>query len=140
MQARQRCADPRILSPPPSVDSHLRFAFATAFAIVCMQSRIHSPSASAVSTTMWISSSSQANSLYRPNYLYTVSGKKSLQFFMCNFNKFEVIFIIFGTNHTHLRLHFTKILENFSTYISMSLFSADVIVTSSKMPLLLYPG
>jgi len=32
-------------------------------------------------------------------YTYTVSGKKSLQFFMCNFNKFKVIFIIFGTNH-----------------------------------------
>jgi len=30
---------------------------------------------------------------------YTVSGKKSLQYCMCNFNKFKVILVIFGTYH-----------------------------------------
>jgi len=37
--------------------------------------------------------------------IYTVSGKKSLQYFMCNFIKFEVIFIIFGTNHPETPLY-----------------------------------
>jgi len=37
--------------------------------------------------------------------IYTVSGKKSLQFFTCNFNKFEVIFTIFCANHPETPLH-----------------------------------
>ena len=37
--------------------------------------------------------------------MYTVSGKKSLQYFMCNFNKLKVIFIIFGTNHPKTPLY-----------------------------------
>jgi len=36
---------------------------------------------------------------------YTVSGKKSLQYFMCNCNKFKDIFIIFGTNHPESPLY-----------------------------------
>jgi len=31
--------------------------------------------------------------------------KKSLQYFMCNFNKFKDIFIIFGTNHPETPLY-----------------------------------
>jgi len=37
--------------------------------------------------------------------LYTVSGKKSLQYFMCNLNKFKGIFIIFSTNHPETPLY-----------------------------------
>ena len=38
--------------------------------------------------------------IYNVKTIYTVSGKKkSLQYFMCNFNKFKDIFIIFGINH-----------------------------------------
>jgi len=36
---------------------------------------------------------------------YTVSEKKSLQYFMCNVNKFKDIFIIFGTNHPETTLY-----------------------------------
>jgi len=37
--------------------------------------------------------------------LYTVSGKKSLQYCMCNFNKFKDIFIMFGINHPETPLY-----------------------------------
>jgi len=37
--------------------------------------------------------------------IYTVSGKKSLQYCMCNFNIFKDIFIIFGTNHPETPLY-----------------------------------
>jgi len=32
-------------------------------------------------------------------HIHRVRKKKSLQYFMCNFNKFKDIFIIFGKNH-----------------------------------------
>jgi len=38
--------------------------------------------------------------------IYTVSRKKkSLQYFMCNFNKFKDIFIMFGKNHPETTLY-----------------------------------
>jgi len=46
---------------------------------------------------------SSVNELEPP--IYTVSGKKSLQYFMCNVNKFKGIFIIFGTNHPETPLY-----------------------------------
>ena len=37
--------------------------------------------------------------------IYTVSGKKSLVYCVCNCNKFKDIFIIFGTNHPETPLY-----------------------------------
>ena len=38
-------------------------------------------------------------------FIYTMSEKKSLWYFMCNYNTFKDIFIIFGANHPESPLY-----------------------------------
>jgi len=54
----------------------------------------------------------QSGYVFGPSCIYTMFRKISLQYSIHNFNKFKYIFIPFGKNH--LRLHFTKILDNFA--------------------------
>ena len=69
--------------------------------------------------------------------VYIVSGKKSLRYFRHIFDKLKPIFIFFGRSCPEYSLYLT--VEIFSLYIGMSLRRADVIMTSSKMPLLMNP-
>jgi len=65
-----------------------------------------------------------------------MSGKKSLRYFRHIFDKLKPIFIIFGKSRPEYSPYST--VEIFSLQIAMSLCTADVIMTSSKMPLSLY--
>jgi len=57
----------------------------------------------------------------------------------CKFNKYKgLFFIMFGTNHPKTQFYYS--IRKLSPYISISLLSADVIVTSSTMPFSLYLG
>jgi len=67
---------------------------------------------------------------HKASHYYTVSGKKSLQYFRYIFDKHKLIFIIFCMTCPEYSL--PKTVEIFSLHIGMSLRTADVIMTSLK--------
>jgi len=64
--------------------------------------------------------------------IYTVSEKKELQFSLNNFNIYKRIFTIFGTHYPEDTFYLQHVKFAFEIYLSLC--SADVIMTSSKMP------
>jgi len=61
--------------------------------------------------------------------MYTVSGKKSPSFIICNFNKFQNMLIIFDKNYSDTSL-FKLTYIKFTPKIYVSLSIADVIMTN----------
>ena len=71
-----------------------------------------------------------------PSLPYTLCPeKKSLHFFLNNFKKFPLIFIISGAHYHNDTLYKKHLKLVFKIHFSLSL--ANLIVTSSKMPFLL---
>ena len=69
--------------------------------------------------------------------IYTVSGKKNLQSSVNNFNEFKRIFTVFATHYADDTFWSKHVKFAFEIYLSLCI--VDVIMTSSKMPLLFYP-
>ena len=84
----------------------------------------------------WRPLSMETGYKYLSNLYTPCPEKRSLRDFWHIVNKIKYIFIIFGTSHPQYLFCYT--VEKFF-YIAMKLYSADVIMTSSKMPFLLYP-